>query len=188
MLYILIFTFLNFLILLSWVYSFCCCLVNQVVSNTFVTQWNVACHAPLSMGFPKQEFWSGLPFPSPGDLPDPGIEPTSHALAGGFFPTEPLGKPHILSNDTLFLNKSMFFIYISSPSPPHTCTYYKHIISKKYHPWSSASKYEMTCFPFSEADGHQNPEQHRPDCEQSQKQPQRKAGSKPALSASLQQA
>ena len=47
------------------------------------------------MGFPRQEYWSGLPFPSLGDLPDPGIEPTSPALAGGFFTTERPGKPHI---------------------------------------------------------------------------------------------
>ena len=49
---------------------------------------------PLSMGFPRQEYWSGVPFSSPGDLPNPGIEPVSPALAGGFFTTEPLGKPH----------------------------------------------------------------------------------------------
>ena len=46
----------------------------------FATPWTVACHAPLSMGFSRQEHWSGLPFPSPGDLPDPGIEPRSPAL------------------------------------------------------------------------------------------------------------
>ena len=45
----------------------------------------VACHAPLSMGFSRQEYWSELPFPSPGDLPRPGIEPMSQALAGRFF-------------------------------------------------------------------------------------------------------
>ena len=45
------------------------------------------------MGFPRQECWGGLPFPFPGDLPDPGIEPTSPALAGGFFATEPVRKP-----------------------------------------------------------------------------------------------
>ena len=51
--------------------------------------------APLSMGFPKQEYWSGFPFPSPRDLPEPGIEDTSPALAGGFFTTELPGKsPH----------------------------------------------------------------------------------------------
>ena len=45
------------------------------------------------MGFPRQEFWSGLPLPSPGDLPDPGIEPASPALAGGFFTPEPPEVP-----------------------------------------------------------------------------------------------
>ena len=45
------------------------------------------------MGFSRQEYWSGSPFPSPGDIPDPGIEPASPVLAGGFFTTEPLGKP-----------------------------------------------------------------------------------------------
>jgi len=59
---------------------------------TFVTPWTVALPAPLSMGFPRQEYWSGLPFPSPGDLPEPGIEAVSLALAGGFFTTEPPGK------------------------------------------------------------------------------------------------
>ena len=43
-------------------------------------RWAVACQAPLSLGFPRQEYWSGLPFPSPGDLPNPGIEPRSPAL------------------------------------------------------------------------------------------------------------
>ena len=47
----------------------------------------------LSMQFPRQEYWGGLPFPPPGDLPNPGIKPASPALAGGFFTTEPLGKP-----------------------------------------------------------------------------------------------
>ena len=45
-----------------------------VVSNSFVTPWAVACQVLLSMGFPRQEYWSGLPFPPPGDLPDPGIK------------------------------------------------------------------------------------------------------------------
>ena len=58
-----------------------------------VTPWTVAQQAPLSMEFFRQEYRSGLPFPSLGDLPDPGIEPRSPALAGGFFITGPLGKP-----------------------------------------------------------------------------------------------
>ena len=59
-------------------------------ARLFATPWRVTCQAPLSMGFPRQEYWSGLPFPSPGDLPNPGIEPTSlrsPALAGRFFTT-----------------------------------------------------------------------------------------------------
>ena len=58
------------------------------MSDSFATPWTVACQAPLSMGFPRQEYSSGLPFPSSGDLPDPGTEPTSPASAGGFFTAE----------------------------------------------------------------------------------------------------
>ena len=58
-----------------------------------MTPWIVAHQAPLSMGFPRQEYWIGLPFPFPGDLPDAGIESPSSALAGRFFTTEPPGKP-----------------------------------------------------------------------------------------------
>ena len=54
----------------------------------FATLWTVACQVPLSMGFSRQKYCSRLPFPPPRDLPDPGIEPTAPALAGGFF-TEP---------------------------------------------------------------------------------------------------
>ena len=57
----------------------------------FVTPWTVAYQAPPSMGFSKQECWSGLPFPSPGDLPDPGIEPGSPALLADALPSEPPG-------------------------------------------------------------------------------------------------
>ena len=49
--------------------------------------------APLSMGFSRQEYWTGLPFPSPGDLPDPGIKPGSPALQADYLPSEPPGKP-----------------------------------------------------------------------------------------------
>ena len=59
----------------------------------FATPWAVACQAPLSMEFSKQEYWSELPFPTPGDLPDPGIKPKSLVLAGGFFITVPPGNP-----------------------------------------------------------------------------------------------
>ena len=59
----------------------------------FVTPWIVAYQAPLSMGFSRQEHWRGLPFPSPRDLPDPGIEPGSPALQTDTLPSEPPGKP-----------------------------------------------------------------------------------------------
>ena len=58
----------------------------------FVIPWTRACQASLSMVFPSQEYWSGLPFPPPGDLPDPGIQLTSLAMTGGFFTTEPPGS------------------------------------------------------------------------------------------------
>ena len=57
------------------------------MSNTLATPWTVAYQAPLSMEFPRQEYWSGLPFPFPGDIPDPGIKPEFPALAGGFVTT-----------------------------------------------------------------------------------------------------
>ena len=61
--------------------------------------WTVAHQAPLFMGFPKQEYWSGLPLPSPEDLPKPGIKLTSPALEGGFFITEPPEKHYSNSYD-----------------------------------------------------------------------------------------
>ena len=64
-----------------------------MVSDFFVTPWTVALQAPLSIGFPKQEYWSELPFLSPGHPPEPGLKATSPALAGEFFTTESPGKP-----------------------------------------------------------------------------------------------
>ena len=75
----------------------------------FATPWTVARQAPLCMGFPRQEYWSRLPFPPPGDLPVPGIEPTYPALTGRFFATEPPGKPHVNLNSNLLI---MVFILL----------------------------------------------------------------------------
>ena len=72
---------------------FCMCAQS---CRVFATPLTVAHQAPLSMGFSRQEYWSGLPFPPPGSLPYPGIKPTSlmsPVSAGRFFTTEPLGKP-----------------------------------------------------------------------------------------------
>ena len=61
----------------------------------FVTPWTITCQAPLFMGFSRQEYWSGLPFLSPGDLPDTGIKPRSPALQAHALPSEPPGKPEL---------------------------------------------------------------------------------------------
>ena len=67
------------------------CMLNHV--QLFVIPWTVAHQAPLSVEFFKQEYQAGLPFPPPGDLPDPGIEPWSPTLQTDYLPSEPPGKP-----------------------------------------------------------------------------------------------
>ena len=71
-------------------------LFSSVSVRLFVTPWTAAHHPPPSMGFSRQEYWSGLPLPSPGDLPDPGIKPRPPALQlpADALPSEPPGKPH----------------------------------------------------------------------------------------------
>ena len=68
----------------------------------FATPWTVAHQAPPSMGFSRQEYWSGSPFPSPGDLPDPGIELRSPALQADVLPSEPPGRSDNQYNSNLF--------------------------------------------------------------------------------------
>ena len=72
------------------------------MSDSSVTPWTVACQASLSVGFPRQEYWSGLPFPPPGNLPDPGIEPVSPALAGMFSTTKASGKQIVQEGSKYF--------------------------------------------------------------------------------------
>ena len=72
----------------------------------FVTPWTLACQASLSMGFSRQEYWSRLPFPSPGDLPYPGIEPGSPTLEADALTSEPPGKS-LLTNGHII--KAMVF-------------------------------------------------------------------------------
>ena len=77
----------------------CVCAQSLSCVQLFTTQWTVANQAPLSMEFSRQEYWSRLPFPGLGDLPDPANEPVSPALTGGFFfffTTKPPGKPYTL--------------------------------------------------------------------------------------------
>ena len=70
------------------------CSVASVMSNSFATPWTAAHQAPLSMGFPRQEYQSGLPCPPSGDLLDPGIEPVSPALQAGSLPLSHLENPY----------------------------------------------------------------------------------------------
>ena len=70
----------------------------KVKSCLTVTPWTVAHQAPPSMGFYRQEYWNGLPFPSPGDLPHPGIKPRSPALQADALTSGPLGK-HVPKSD-----------------------------------------------------------------------------------------
>ena len=85
---------------------------HQVMSDSFATPWNITHQAPLSLGFSRQEYWSGFLFPSPGDLPNPGIEPMSPTLAGRFFTTErPRKLPNSVSTSVNF--QHIFFLLCS---------------------------------------------------------------------------
>ena len=75
---------------------------HSVVSSYLWTPWTVAHQSPLSMGFSRQEYWSQLPFPSPGDFPNPGIELGSLAKQGDSLRSEPSGKPSVTSKGGTF--------------------------------------------------------------------------------------
>ena len=81
----------------------------------FATPWTVAYQAPPSMGFSRQECWSRLPFPSPGDLPDPGIEPGSPTLQADALQSEPPGKPNYIHKIVLN-NYETFNIHVDLSS------------------------------------------------------------------------
>ena len=114
----------------------------------FATPRTVAHQAPPSMEFSRQEYWSGLPFPSPGDLPDPGIQPRSPALWADALPSEPPGK---LPD---FLQKNSFKIPSKIPSPinrnnPLISEYYRTLkIKKEYSSCIYACIYLYTHIPF----------------------------------------
>ena len=87
------------------------------MSESFATPWTGAHQAPLFMRFFRQEYWNRLPFPPPGDLPNPGMEPVSPALAGGFFTAESSGKPN--TNHAATQTKIPGGA-VNSPLHPHT--------------------------------------------------------------------
>ena len=113
----------------TWPYVHACMLSRFICVQLFATPWTVAHQAPLSVGFPRQEYWSALPCPPPGDLPDPGMEPVSPAspaLAGGFFTPEPPRKP--VSTNPSAHSSTYTLVHHPPPSlnhpsthPPQTC-------------------------------------------------------------------
>ena len=109
----------------------------------FVTPWTVACQASLSMGFSRQKYWSGLPFPSPGDLLDPRTESASPALQADSLPLSHLGNLFILfliCKNSLVISECIFLIASNS--------YFINIISEtlKYTVLKFSSISSMTCF------------------------------------------
>ena len=111
----------------------------------FSTSWTVALQAPLSMGFSRQEYWGGLLFPSPKDLSDPGIKPTSPALpalAGRFLTTEPPGKP----GKMLILAWIYQLLRIWGTLWCFTYTYYQCIISRSKQKMERKAQFECKDF------------------------------------------
>ena len=110
----------------------------------FETSWTIAFQTPLSRRFSRQEYWSGLPFSPPGNLPNPGIKPMSPALAGEFFTTEPPGKPVSIytHRDTVIKNEDLLFattwvglegimLSVISQRRTNTLCYHLYVKSKK---------------------------------------------------------
>ena len=93
--------------------------------SDFATLWTVAHQAPLSIGFSRQEYWSGLPFPSPGDLPDPGIKPRSPALHADSLPSD-----LVLSSNCF--DEAIWFRRLTCLSSIHAL-----ITELRFVPWSS---------------------------------------------------
>ena len=85
-------------------------------SPTLVTSWTVAYQAPLSLRFPKEDYWREFLFPSPGYLPDSWVEPESPALQADSLPTEPSGKPYITISFFFLIDKQQLFIIWASDS------------------------------------------------------------------------
>ena len=110
----------------------------------FVTPWTGVCQAPLSIGFPRQEYWSGLPCLPPGDLPSPGIIPRSPALQADSLQSEPPGKPKNTGVGSLSLLQGIFPTQGSNPGLPHC----KQILYPLSHQ-GSPRILEWVAYPFS---------------------------------------
>ena len=102
-----------------WYILWDCCYSRSVISDSFATPWTVACQAPLSMEFSRHEYGSGLPFPSLGDLPNPGIELRSPTLQGDSLPSEPPGKHMNTGVGSLSLFQGIFLTQELNPGLLH---------------------------------------------------------------------
>ena len=97
---------------LVWKWQWCWKLKSLSYVQLFVTTWTVACQAPLSRrDFSRQEYWCRLPYPPPGDLPNPGIKPTPPALQADSLPSEPPGKPKKTGVGSLSLLQGIFLTW-----------------------------------------------------------------------------
>ena len=138
--------FLTFAVAIGAVHA---CSVTQSCLNLCDLPWT-----PLSMGFSRQEYWSGFPFASPGDLHNPGIEPGSFLIAGRFFTTEPPGKPkdrhHILGKLHLFgtpTGNMAFWDYNSYECPWKGINFLHKVNRMKHNCWDiqiSPSKFQTS--------------------------------------------
>ena len=100
----------------------CVCMPSHFSCGDFATPWTTARQAPLSTGFSRQDNWNGLPCPPPGDIPDPGIKPTSlksPALAGMSLPLLPPGKPYIYIFFLLFFSIIVYYRILCCTVGPH---------------------------------------------------------------------
>ena len=101
-------------LLLVWLLLFSC-----LVMRDSATAWMVVCQPPLSMGFPKQEYWSGLPFISPGDLSHPGTKPASPALSVDSLPVSHLPLLPVLGRSTKEISIRFYFLTVKNTSNIH---------------------------------------------------------------------
>ena len=111
-----------------WLCCVCVCVcVSESLSHVqlFATPWTVAHRAPLSMKFSRQEYWSGLPYPPPGDLPDPGTKPRSPALQADSLPSKTSGKPMLTACNPLFekciTTSSSSLSFVTTEHSNHVC-------------------------------------------------------------------
>ena len=114
------------------------------MSNSFATPWTIARQAPSSMGFSRHEYWSGLPLPSPGDLPNPGVEPQVSCIASRFFFTaKPLGTPFCTYITSQFFkcSNSYMWLDITVTESETTVTMPKSRIGELQYKQSNLTKY-----------------------------------------------